>query len=365
MSNVDQCIQVKREDLSEVRLVGMPDPEGLQLSNQVVLKIEKFALTANNITYGVAGDMLGYWRFFPTELPWGQIPVWGIGEVIRSDHSDVKEGDRYYGYFPMASYLTIQPDKVNSRGLVDTSAHRRELPPVYNQYMLMTEENGFSSAHDDHQIVYRPLFMTAFLIDDFLEDMDFFGAETILLASASSKTAIGLASLLHKRNGIKVTGLTSARNKGFVEGLGIYDGVHAYDEIESELDSLEKVVLVDMAGNRPVLARLHHHFQENMVYSCGVGITHWEARDGEDPASLPGAKPAMFFAPSQVEKRIGDWGQELYQRKLFAAWDCFLGEVDNWIKISRGEGFAELERIYGVILKGDSSADEAWVVSPD
>lgn len=365
MTDINKCMQVDRGDLSKVRFVEMPDPMGLQLNDEVVLHIEKFALTANNITYGVAGDMLGYWKFFPADMPWGEIPVWGIGKVIKSAHPGVKEGDRYYGYFPMASYLIIQPEKVNNRGLVDASVHRSELPPVYNQYMLMTEDNGFSPVHDDHQMIYRPLFMTAFLIDDFLEDNDFFGAETFLLTSASSKTAIGLASLLHKRQGFRVTGLTSARNKGFVESLGIYSSVHTYDEMESELAAHEKVVLVDMAGNRPLLARLHHHFRDNMVYSCGVGITHWEDRDGEDPASLPGAKPAMFFAPSQVQKRIQDWGQELYQQKLSAAWDEFLGQVDTWITINRADGRVELERVYGVILKGGTIASEAWVISPD
>ncbi|MBC7103757.1 MAG: DUF2855 family protein [Parvibaculum sp.] len=43
----------------------------------MLVEIEKFALSANNITYAVAGDMLNYWSFFPAEEGWGKIPVWG------------------------------------------------------------------------------------------------------------------------------------------------------------------------------------------------------------------------------------------------------------------------------------------------
>jgi hypothetical protein len=31
------------------------------------LRIRKFAFTANNITYAVVGDMIGYWKCFPAE----------------------------------------------------------------------------------------------------------------------------------------------------------------------------------------------------------------------------------------------------------------------------------------------------------
>ena len=66
--------QVNKNDLSTHRLIH-PLPTSLS-AGQVRLSIERFALTANNITYGVAGDMIGYWQFFPAENNWGRIPVW-------------------------------------------------------------------------------------------------------------------------------------------------------------------------------------------------------------------------------------------------------------------------------------------------
>ena len=51
--------------------------------NEILVRIEKYAFTANNITYGVAGDTIGYWKFFPAAddegNTWGCIPMWGFG----------------------------------------------------------------------------------------------------------------------------------------------------------------------------------------------------------------------------------------------------------------------------------------------
>ena len=107
------------------------------------------------------------------------------------------------------------------------------------------------SAHDeDVESLLRPLYTTSWLIDDWLADVEppFFGAEAVVLTSASSKTALGTAHALHARaERPEVVGLTSARNVGFVESLGVHDSVVTYDDVES-LPS-RPTVIVDMAGN--------------------------------------------------------------------------------------------------------------------
>jgi len=123
----------------------------------------------------------------------------------------------------------------------------------------------------------------------------------------------------------------------------------------------EKAAFVDMAGNRDFLSRLHHHFGDNMVCSAGVGITHHESRDGEDPATLPGAKPAMFFAPSQIQKRNQDWGPEKFQQELASAWGGFLRSVDQWITINETSGRDEMPDTYQRVLNG-APPDQAYVI---
>jgi hypothetical protein len=354
--------EVNRSDLGNTRMVDLPSPEELEPGeDEAVLAVDHFALTANNITYGVAGDMIGYWQFFPAEDGWGSIPVWGIATVLDGGNSGLSAGERFYGYFPMSSYLVVKPEHVSERGFTDGVAHRQALPPVYNQYALMSAENGFDPAFDDHQMVYRPLFTTAFVLDDYLFDNDFFGAGTVILSSASSKTSFGLAFLLHKNRDVKVIGLTSRSNMDFVESLGIYDEVVCYGDVKS-LDASERVAFVDMAGNRGVLERLHYHFADNMLCSCGVGITHWESRDGQKPGTLPGAKPAMFFAPSQIQKRNQDWGPEKFQQDLTSAWDGFLGVVDGWVNINKPAGPEAVQSTYETVRAG-AKPDQTYVVS--
>lgn len=344
--------EVDRTDLSVTQFVDIPDIGSIKLAeHEVLISVDKFAFTANNITYGIAGDMIGYWKFFPAQDNWGRIPVWGIGTVQQSTVEAMKAGDRFYGYFPMSSYLIVEPVKVSERGFVDSASHRQELPPTYNQYSKVTVDNGFDPAHDNHQMIYRPLFTTAFVLDDFFADNDFFGANTIMLSSASSKTSFGLAYLLNKNRDVQIVGLTSTGNVDFVTGLGIYNEVVTYDEVES-MDNSALVAFVDMAGNRKVLANLHHHFGDNMKYSCGVGITHWGSRNGQNPATLPGAPPKMFFAPDQIQKRTREWGAEQFQSKLAVAWLEFLGVVDNWVTINERNGREALLDTYQQVLAG-------------
>ncbi|MEL6948446.1 MAG: DUF2855 family protein, partial [Pseudomonadota bacterium] len=80
--------QVKADDIVETRLVdgGMRPALG---AGAVRVRVDKFGLSANNVTYAAAGFTLGYWTFFPPHDPsnstsggtsegWGVVPVWGF-----------------------------------------------------------------------------------------------------------------------------------------------------------------------------------------------------------------------------------------------------------------------------------------------
>jgi len=352
---------VKRDDLATTRLV---QSKGLTPAvGEAVLRVERFALTANNITYGVAGDLIGYWQFFPcVEEGFGRIPVWGIANVVAENGSELKVGDRYYGYFPMSDELLVSPIRLSTRGFTDGAEHRAQLPIVYNQYTRVSSDNGFEPGLDNHKMVYAPLFTTSFVLDDFFADNDDFGAKTIVLGSASSKTAFGMAFMLKQSGRVKAVGLTSKKNLAFVKGLGLYDEVFTYDDVES-MDNSGAIAYVDMSGNRDVLSKVHHHFADNLVQSCAVGITHWESRADKAQQRLPGPKPTMFFAPSQIVKRNKEWGQAEYQARLAKATAAFLAQVDSWVDIQE-HSFAAVDDIYQQVLVG-APADKAVIVALD
>ena len=351
---------VGRRDLRQTQWREQPLPETLQ-AGQVLLAVDAFALTANNITYGVAGDSMNYWQFFPVDDEWGRIPVWGFADVVASEHPDVPVGERLYGYYPMSSHLVIQADRVTERQLMDASAHRQGLAAVYNQYQRVTADPGYRRDAEDAQMLYRPLFTTSFLIDDFLADSEFFGAEQVVLTSASSKTSLGLAYLLHanRADQVQAIGLTSAANLAFVKGLGCYSRVLSYDEIDN-LES-QPAVIVDMAGNGEVLAAVHNHLDMALRYSCLVGATHWDARKGA--RDMAGPVPELFFAPSHVEKRLKEWGGSGFEARLGEAWAGFSASASRWITVEHGRGRGAVEKIYQLMLENRASPDCGHVLS--
>ena len=102
-------------------------------AGEVRVRVERFALTANNITYAAFGDAMQYWAFFPADAGWGVIPVWGFATVEESRCTEVPVGERLYGYFPMASHAVLLPARHSPQGFTDGAAHRAGLHPVYNQ----------------------------------------------------------------------------------------------------------------------------------------------------------------------------------------------------------------------------------------
>lgn len=353
-----QQLWVKKDDLHQAELHDValrPLDDG-----EVRLAVDRFALTANNVTYGAAGEMVGYWQFFPTDKDgWGIIPVWGYGDVVESKAEGIDVGARVYGYFPMGSDLIVKPERVTARGFKDGAAHRAQLPVVYNEYSFV---NAGDATFEDLRPILAPLFATSYLIADFLADNDFYGAEQIIVCSASSKTAIGLALLLadNRDHGCKLVALTSPGNVGFVENLGVYDQVVAYGDIASKVEN-RPTVYVDMAGSGDVRNALHGHLGDDIKYACAVGITHWDKFGSE--GELAGAKPVFFFAPSQIDKRRSDWGPGVVEKKIGETTKELARRCGDWLTIVRDNGADDVKRVYLEVVAGKVAPNEGRILS--
>jgi NADPH:quinone reductase-like Zn-dependent oxidoreductase len=349
---------VHKTEWKRYRFDDAPIPE--PGPGQLLFRVDRFAFTANNISYALAGDMLGYWRFFPAPEGWGRLPVMGFGDVLRSNHADVSEGTRCFGFYPMSRYLVIEPSAVSQSQIMDGSAHREGLAPAYNQYSPTGGDALYAPEHEDALMLMRGLFLTSFLAHDFIEDKAF-GEEAVLISSASSKTSIALGHLVSQAARARAVGLTSARNLEFVRKLGCYDQVLTYDEVAS-LDAATPAVYVDMAGNGAVRAAVHGHFGDQLKHSCSVGATHWDQTAGDDEA-LAGPKPEFFFAPAQIQKRASDWGPAELQRKLGAAWSEFRAFSEGWLQVRRGHGREAVESVYADTLAGRTRPEHGHVLS--
>ena len=351
---------VARDDLQRAKVIETQLPDAADLPDDALLvKVTRFAFTANNITYAALGDALKYWQLFPAPDGFGNVPVWGFGEVIASKHPDIAVGESLFGYFPMSTHLVIEAADVSRRGLRDAAAHRQGVAPVYNAYSRVSGDPAFAGRQGDYQALLRPLFTLSFLVDDFLGENAFYGAKRVMLSSASSKTAYGLAHLVHARD-IEVIGLTSAGNTDFVRSLGCYDEVVTYDRVTS-IPSGRPVAYVDMAGNSALREQLHRHFGEQMKYSGRVGLTHRSTAANEP--ELPGAKPNWFFAPDHIRKRAKDWGPGGFNERFGAAWAGFTPMLDRWVKVSESRGPAAVQRAYLDTLNGRVPPDQGLILS--
>jgi hypothetical protein len=321
--------EVARKDLRQCRIAEAAVPQ-IQ-DGQVLLRIERFALTANNVTYGVFGDSMQYWQFFPAAEGWGRIPAWGFARVERSRCEGLAEGERVYGYLPMSSHLVVQPGRIGETSFMDATPHRRALPAAYQLYRRVSKDAAHDPGQEDEQALLSPLYITSFLIEDFLADNELFGARSVIIASASSKTALGVAQRLsqNRPQSCEVIGLTSARNRSFCEQLGHYDRVVTYDALEA-LPADVPSVYVDMSGGDS-LSGVHHRFGDALRHSCLVGFTHWE--EHRPMPQLPGPKPQFFFAPGQIKKRTQDWGPGGIDQRFAVAWAEFLPLLRRWLRV--------------------------------
>jgi Protein of unknown function (DUF2855) len=355
-------VHVRKDALNEAALVEMP--LGLLADGAVRLAVESFSVTANNVTYAVAGDGFKYWNFFPAPDGMGIVPMWGHARVIESHYPDIAVGERVYGYLPMASHLDVLPGRVSAGGFMDMAAHRQPMSPVYNSYTRLAADPEHDPAREAERMIFGPLFRTGFLIEYFLRGEGWFGAEQLVVTSASSKTAMGLASVARQSSpGVKRIGLTSRGNVDFVTASGLYDEVAAYDDLERV--PVLRSVSVDFAGNAQLLARIHRHFDAALAHSALVGMTHIEARSTfGSSVALPGPKPVLFFAPDHAVAFFKSHGPEEGGKLVAAAWHEFLKAADGTVAIERHKGLGAARDVFAAMVAGQIDPAKGIVIEP-
>jgi NADPH:quinone reductase-like Zn-dependent oxidoreductase len=338
--------EVSRDDLHRIRVREREIPQ--PRAREALLRVERFGFSSNNITYALLGDALGYWSFFPAADGFGRIPVWGFAEVVASAANDLAEGVRVFGYCPMSTHLVVRPGRTDDAGFRDAAPHRARLPAAYNAYRRVDADPGYEPDREDQQLLLRPLFFLSFLLDDYLAENELFGAETVVVSSASSKAAPGLAFLLSRR-GVPVVGLTS--KVAAVEELGVYDRVIAYDAIDALGDA--PTTFADLAGDAAVRRAVHERLGDRLRHSAAVGLTHADrAASRADNRALPGSAPVSFFAPDRLRARTREWGQAALDARLAAAWRPFIEWSDKWLEIEHTHGPSGVEAVYRQVLDG-------------
>lgn len=361
---INPQLQVRRDVFFQNRLVEIPEPELELAEGEVLAKVEKFAYTANNITYAVAGDRIGYWQFFPPmgadAEAWGVIPVWGFAEIVESNSPEIPVGERLFGYFPPAKFLKMHPVGINPGRFIDGAVHRSKLPAGYNRYSRVNQEPGYNPDFDQERMLLFPLHLTSFCLWDAIQDKDWYGAKQVIILSASSKTSTGLGYALQAdEHAPEVIGITSKRNLEMVRKLNLYEQCLTYEEV-GQVDAHIPTVIVDMSGNAKVMAALHGHLGDNMKFTINVGLTHWS--NAQPQKGIITERSEFFFAPAHIQKRIKEWGGKGFDQKTSAFMREAAAKTKEWLTFKKVAGLEELAAIHPAVCKGEIPANQGLIV---
>lgn len=305
------------------------------------LKVDAFALTANNVTYASFGEAMGYWNFFPSpEEGYGRVPVWGFATVSESKAEGVPAGARVYGYLPISDSFDVEPVRAGKESFLDGAAHRQGLAPIYNTYIFTAADPSYDPALEAQQMLFRPLFTTGFMIDDCLMESGKDVPETVVISSASSKTALALAHCLKQRGQVEAVALTSPGNKAYVESTGLYARVRVYDEAD-RLHARGLTAYVDFLGRPTLTADVHNALRDRLVRSLVIGVTDWEGNRA--PIALPDPQPEFFFVPTYAAERAKALGPDVLNARLGAALKSFYAASGNYLQPKSALGRAAIE----------------------
>jgi len=115
-------IWVDKDDYRKTKLIEVDMP--VLADGDVLVSVDKFGLTANNVSYAVSGKAIGYWGYYPADNNWGKVPV------------------------------------------ADMAQHRQNLPLFYNQYQRTEAEPDYLKTLEDERCLLFPLFATSFVLND-------------------------------------------------------------------------------------------------------------------------------------------------------------------------------------------------------
>ena len=363
MANI--ALVVHKHQLQSAILIQ--NPSDRPNAGEISFKIEKFGLSTNNITYAMLGDSYRYFEFFPVKNPlFGALNVWACAKVIESQNSQINVGERIYGYFPASRYHVLKPSTVKKSYFL---VERNHLPAdrlAYNQYFRANGDLEYSSEYEDLMLIFRPLWGTAFFLDDFLTCNDYYHVKRVVITSASSKTAFSFAWFLKNRN-FTVIGLTSNNNKEYVKSLYLYDQVYSYsdkqvDQYEdTDCIGIQPFLGIDFAGDPVLNHRLMNAYGDKMIALVKVGVSHSSTLNQSSGLSVSNEKSIVFFAPDWIKRRLPVAGQSLSVRKV-TAWHSFLSHISKYTTVEYKDEKSAVQ-LYSDLFNSKCKPSTSFVVS--
>jgi hypothetical protein len=345
-----QALEFRRDDpLRTTRVVAdsLPEPG----PGSLLLRIERFTLTSNNVTYARHGDALGYWTPFPAGEPgWGRVPAWGAARVVAGDVALAAPGELLIGFLPMATHVFVRAEPRPS-GVRATAPERSAMVPLYRD--LMRADDGIG----DTELAVRLGTTATQLAGEVRESKP----AQVVFSSATSRTALTTAVLLRDA-GIRVVGLTARTD--LAARAEAFDEVRSYADIDG-VSGVPGTVYVDVAGRADVTAEVHRILGAALVRSIRVGATHPSDRDpaAASPA-LPGPSVERFNVGTHriaVADRIGEPAMEALERESvpkLAAWAA------KHLAVERFAGLEQARQVWQRLCAGEVAPMTVVMIDP-
>ena len=153
--------------------------------------------------------------------------------------------------------------------------------------------------------------------------------------------------------------MTSPRNAEFVRGLGVYDQVATYDEIDSLPDT--PAVYVDMSGDAGVRGAVHRHYGDALAYDCAWAHRTGTRRSRTRGRCRPG--PRVLLRARPLPQAREDWGPGGVEGRVRDAWGPFEDWLSGWLEVVRGSGPEDVERAYLELVDGRTPPSTGYVMS--
>ena len=324
---------VGRDDLRRTRWL---DTAPVALApGEARLRIDPFALTSNNVTYGAFGEAMHYWDFFPTgDAGTGLHPGLGLRDrrANRSSRASTSaSASTAIGRWPTRSFS--QPVRVISRRLLRRRARTAaSCPRSTTATSAAAATRRTASSTRPERRCCEPLFTTSFLIDDFLADNAFFGAqhgaglervEQDRLRDSAFAWRGGAARPARRR----VVGLTSPANLAFTRELGCYDEVRRATTTSTTLPA-ERPRGLRRHERRRRAARGRPRPLARLAGLQLLGRRHalGSARRRQGAARAAPGAVLRAGAGQEARRRVG---RDRLEQRLASAWHGFIERVGD------------------------------------
>ena len=186
-------------------------------------------------------------------------PVWGIAEVTSSNIDKVEVGTQYMALLPMGESVSFAKAKLNPEDDTVLIVDRPEAFVAYNTLSKIDTDSPmrYGSEYSDYALACSPGIVTGHGLYFRMVTTNCYGADTVVVTSASSKVALAMALYMkndpdNKFQNTKIVGYTSPSNMEFCQKAGVYDEVLSYDKMLPS--SEKKYIMIDIAGRGDIYA---------------------------------------------------------------------------------------------------------------